>query len=186
MKIDKKRIEDYAWEMYQRGMKLHWKDTDPFEREDFSRYEDYNMYMEASEKILKKGTKKVYPIIEVPPTGNKCWVEGARTLCFVYSKHKGNFILEGYYGDVQEYLKKNYTKYFCYYSLWHNGKQRGFWKFWKERDVSILNPSKTFKHWKFRVISKEPQYSYRQKEKIKAKFEFKRMPNRWIPEFDKL
>jgi len=130
--------------------------------------------------------KKMLPVIKVPQNGHSNWIEGARTMCFVYSKHHGNFILEGYLGEVQQYLKENYTKYFCYFSMWYRSRSRGYWKFWKDRDVSILEPSKHRKDWKYKIVSKEPRYSYRQDIKIKAEIHLKRMPKRWIPEFDKL
>jgi hypothetical protein len=127
-----------------------------------------------------------YPVYTVPYSGRPNWAEGARTMCFVYSKHCGNFILEGYLGEVRAYLESYYTRYFCYFSMWHHGESRGYWRFWKNRDVTISEPSKSRKDWRFEVTSRDPRYSYRQGIKIKAELHFKRMPNRWIPEFDKL
>ena len=130
--------------------------------------------------------KKEYPVIKVPSNGHPDWMEGARTMCFVYSKHHGNFILEGYLGEVGEYLKNNYTKYFCYFSMWSGGISRGYWRFWKDRDVSIISPSKHRKDWKYKIVSREPRNSYRQELKTKYEISLKRLPKRWIPEFDKL
>jgi hypothetical protein len=202
-------IEDIAWSMYQRGIKVKWR-TEPLKREDFPQYEDYKMWMDSAKQYIKttplnqllmdnvgedvkfesslmvKLSKGKYPVIKVPANGHRDWMEGARTLCFVYSKHHGNFILEGYRGEVEEYLKKNYTKYFCYFSMWSQGRSRGYWRFWKERDVTISEPSKHRKTWKWTITSREPRYSYRQEFKIKHKIELKRLPKRWIPEFDKL
>jgi len=194
MEIDKKQIEDGAWDLYQHGIKVRWRIGEPLKREDFPQYEDYKVFMDASELFLKRKQRKEskktlkmkYPVIKVPSNEHPDWFEGARTMCFVYSKHLGNFILEGYRGEVEDYLKKNYTEYFCYFSMWSHGRSRGSWRFWKNRDVTILEPSKYRKDWKFKIISMEPRYSYRQEPKIKAEFHFKRMPNRWIPEFDKL
>ena len=138
------------------------------------------------DKLTEMNDKKKYPVLRVSATGIGDWYEGARTMCFVYSKHHGNFILEGYRGEVENFLKKNFTKYFCYYSMWSHGQSRGYWRFWKERDVTIMEPSKSRKDWKFKIISREPRYSYRQEYKVKAEIHFKRMPNQWIPEFDKL
>jgi hypothetical protein len=136
---------------------------------------------------VKKGR---YPIIDVPANGKPRWMYGAYTLCFVYSKHNGNFILRGYRGEVMEYLKKNYTHYFYYVSMWSNGRSRGHWEFWKEH-IGIFGPyrnSRTFKgksKWKFEV---RPYSSYKHVEdgyKDVESLWFKRMPHRWIPEFDK-
>jgi hypothetical protein len=128
--------------------------------------------------------KKKYPIIKVPANGKPDWYEGARTMCFVYSK-QGNFILEGYRGEVDSYLKKNYSHYFCYISMWHHGQSRGHWKFWKD-DVGIYEPSKTNREckWKYRVIKYDSKsISNRNK---KTEIQLKRLPKRWIPEFDNL
>lgn len=133
--------------------------------------------------------KKNYPVIKVPSNGKPNWGEGARTLCFVYSKHQGNFILEGYLGEVKNFLKANFTHYFCYFSLWHNGRSRGYWRFWKDNMVSIFQPSKVSKHWKYRVVQYVPDGGYGFSifnKKVNTVLEFKRLPKRWIPEFDKL
>ncbi len=131
-------------------------------------------------KETHEETKKRYPVIDVPASGKPDWYEGAYTLVFVYSKHKGNFILRGYRGEVEKYLKANYTHYFCYISMWSDGRSRGHWDFWKE-NIGIFSPSKGFKCWKYQVR----QYSTGKSLPEKILY-FKRMPKRWIPEFDKL
>jgi hypothetical protein len=188
-------IEDLAWQMYQSGSLIRWE-TKVTTREEFSNHSNYDMYMKAVKQHLAHGRipqfkvskppKTEYPVIRVPANGHPEWMEGARTMCFVYSKHHGNFILEGYLGEVQKYLKKNYTKYFCYFSMWSGGISRGYWRFWKDRDVTISEPSKHRKTWKYTITSREPRYSYRQEFKIKHEIKLKRLPKRWIPEFDKL
>ena len=137
-------------------------------------------------EIVSKSTRKKYnfPIIDVPASGNANWWEGAYTLCFVYSKHNGNFILRGWRGEVMEYLKKNYTHYFYYVSMWHNGISRGHWGFWK-KSVSVFRPSKPFKEWKYRVVKYVGKGSIFDNKK-EMEFSFKRMPKRWIKKFDKL
>jgi hypothetical protein len=191
----KKSIEDLAWNMYQRSSLIRWETT-PTLRENFSTHSNYDMYMTVIKEHLSKGRipqfkqykvpKTEYPVINVPANGHPEWATGARTMCFVYSKHHGNFILEGYRGEVEEYLTKNYTKYFCYYSMWSGGIHRGYWRFWKDRDVTIYSPSKHRKEWKYKIISCEPRYTHRQESKIKYEIRLKRLPKRWIPEFDKL
>jgi len=130
-------------------------------------------------------TKKQYPIIDVKPNGIPDWYTGAFTLCFVYSKNAGNFILRGFRGEVEKYLQKNYHHYFCYWSMWHNGQARGHWDFWKDH-VGFFEPSKARKDWKYQV---RPYTTFGEHgttpEQIKAMtFSFKRLPKRWIPEFD--
>jgi len=132
----------------------------------------------------KKGK---YPIIKVPANGRADWYEGARTWCFVYSRDDGNFILEGYRGEVEAYLKANYKHYFCYISMWSQGQSRGHWHFWKE-SVGIFSPSKAFKSWKYQIRPYSHTYGHQiDKEEIEKKtIWLKRLPKRWIPEFDKL
>ena len=131
--------------------------------------------------------KGKYPIIDVPANGKPNWSNGAFTLCFVYSKYHGNFILRGYRGEVMDFLKENFTHYFCYISMWHRGKSRGHWKFWKDKIVDIYEPnprSKYMRSYKYQVV-KHNRSNGNNFKQLK-KFEFKRMPHKWIPEFDKL
>jgi hypothetical protein len=203
--MDKKKIsiEDLAWEWYQSGMKIRWEvKTTP--REEFHQHENYEDYMKAVKQYLEKHghipefktekrtnlmSRREYPVIKVPASGNPNWGDGARTMCFVYSKNNGNFILEGYRGEVEEYLKKNHTHYFCYFSMWHFGHSRGYWRFWKDKSVTIFTPSKIAKEWKYRVIKYKPSDGYGYGVSTKKEdtvLKFKRLPKHWIPEFDEL
>lgn len=119
--------------------------------------------------------KKIYEVIEVPPSGKHGWIEGARSMFFVYSRNNGNFILRGFRGDVEKYLKQHYTHYFYYVSMWYNGRPRGYWKFWKD-SIYILSPSITQKKRKYTIASPNSE--------IKD-INLKRLPRRWIPEFNK-
>lgn len=133
--------------------------------------------------------KKKYPVIHVPAHGNPNWGDGARTMCFVYSKYNGNFILEGYRGEVEEYLQKNYTHYFCYYSMWYHGRSRGYWRFWKDKTVSIFEPTKIAKEWKYRVVKFVPKIGHGYNHLTRdpeITLRFKRLPKHWIPEFNDL
>jgi hypothetical protein len=128
--------------------------------------------------------KKEYTEIEVPSDGKPNWGDGARCMFFVYSKYKGNFILKGYLREVEKFLKENYTHYFYYNSMWHNGVSRGHWKFWKD-GVTIWEPnnSKRYKRVKYIVIKYKVDGYERKKV---SELAFKRLPKRWIPEFDRL
>jgi hypothetical protein len=132
-----------------------------------------------------KTMNKIYPVIQVPANGKPDWYTGARTLCFVYSKHHGNFILEGYRGEVMEFLKKNCTHYFYYVSMWHNGKARGHWGFWRNY-ITIAEPDKRVPKYrkpehKYRIFTRPDGYS----NSIEV-MKLKRLPKRWIPDFDDL
>jgi len=127
----------------------------------------------------------MYPVIKVPASGKPVWYGGARVMCFVYSKNDGNFILEGFSNEVEKYLKENYKHYFYYLSMWSHGQSRGYWRFWKDNDVSIFTPSKSRKDWKYLIVKygKQSDYHARQHE---VEISLKRLPKRWIPEFNKL
>ena len=149
---------------------------------------------------MDKNIKK-YPTIEVPSTGIPKWSGGAWGFYFMYTKHHGNFILKGFQREIEAWIKvKGYTHYFynavffCSNkgTLWSRpiGPARSYWGFWKE-SVGIFEPSKSGKKWsKYQVrryTSSYPgSYSSRNNNADKIRLSFKRMPHRWIPEFDKL
>ena len=197
MKNEILEVESLAWEMFKIKFGLGFrKNLTAEERENIiAKIPEYQHYRDEALKLYNKRQAKLanpdfvgkYPIIKVEASGIPDWYKGARTWCFVYSKNHGNFILEGFRGEVEEYLQKNYTHYFCFWSMWHMGQSRGHWDFWKD-SVGIFDPSRSRKDWKYLV---RPYSSYGEHtttpEEIKEKtFSFKRLPKRWIPEFDKL
>lgn len=129
-------------------------------------------------------SKKLYNVIDVPADGERKWYGGARTMAFIYSRDLGNFIVKGFSDEVEKYIKANYTHYFYYFSMWCNGESRGYWHFWKN-DVTILTPSRSSKSWKYRVV-KSYENGYPLPNNLKISLEFKRLPKRWIPEFNRL
>jgi hypothetical protein len=191
-----KTIEDIAWQVFLNKSRLSFiRELTPEEKKMILDVEGNEYYREQAQKIYEKKQlsllNKKYPVINVPSSGKHSWSGGAYTLCFVYSKFNGNFVLKGYYDEVKEYLKKNYTHYFYNMSLWHHGFSRDIWYFWK-KDIGIFEASV-----KERMKGKKTQIrpysdcSYGNKEmsaeEIKSKtLYFKRLPKRWIPEFDKL
>lgn len=197
--LKQQKIEDLAWELFQEILGLRFKNELSVEqKKKITDTEEYQQYLDRAKRVYEKREKKKlravhnkkYPVIDVPATGNPEWAGGAYCLCFVYSKYHGNFVLKGYYKEVQEYLKKNYTHYFCNKSLWYHGGNRDIWEFWKE-GVGIFEPhrnSKSYKgdaKWKFQV--REYNHDFTDEEhssKEKKSHWFKRMPHRWIPEFD--
>lgn len=188
-------IEKIAWNIFTTKLGIRLKrELTPEEKKKITDTPAFKYYHEEAVKHYEKKQKallnKKYPVIEVPATGKSTWMGGAYVLCFVYSKYKGNFVLKGYSKEVGEYLKKNYTHYFYYMSYWHQGFSRGHWDFWKET-VGIFEPDRKGRR-------KEKKYMVRpyggswvedapDKDEIKKKtLKFKRLPKRWIPEFDKL
>ena len=157
--------------------------------------EPFQEYIRLAEKQLEKRAKalavnKHYPVIEVPADGNSGMSWGAYVLCFVYSKHRGNFVLKGYMREVQAYLKKNYTHYFCNFSMQYMGSHRDSWSFWKE-GIGVHEPNR-YKKGRSKedmqfVVRPYVSWSCSDEEREKAdeqSLRFKRMPKRWIPEFD--
>jgi hypothetical protein len=194
---DQKKIEveNLAWELFQSKLGFRFRiDPTPEEKKCIIDTPEYQYYRDKALKIVDKKQKrkdklpliKKYPIIKVDAFGKPNWYKGARTWCFVYSKNFGNFILEGYVGEVKEYLEKNYTHYFCYVSMWSREQSRGYWLFWKN-DIGIFEPSKFRKNWKYEVRPYTGGRHNVSVEESDAKtLKFKRMPKHWIPEFDKL
>jgi hypothetical protein len=140
----------------------------------------------AGTTLFPHRPKKAYPIIKVPANGHPDWCEGARTWCFVYSRDSGNFILEGFRSEVEAYLKANYKHYFCYISMWSHGQSRGHWHFWKD-NIGIFSPSKAYKSWKYQIRPYSHTYGHQiSKEEIREMtIWLKRLPKRWIPEFNR-
>lgn len=191
----KEEIEKIAWEVFLMKSGLSFKrELTPDEKKKISEVDSYQYYRQEAEKIYEKKQKalqnKKYPEIEVPASGEPTRSGGAYCLCFVYSKYHGNFVLKGYMKEVQEYLKKNYTHYFCNYSLWHKGFNRDIWDFWKD-NIGIFHPSIRFTKRKGdRKIQVRPYSNWfdddvTTEEKKETTLRFKRMPKRWISEFDK-
>jgi hypothetical protein len=193
----KLKIEKIAWQRFlaKTGLSLR-KDLPLDIKKTITDLPDYQKYRDEALKIydqrqMKKEKavfNKKYPVINVPASGKPVWYGGARTMAFVYSRDHGNFVLEGFSQEVEEYLKKNYTHYFFYHSMWSDGQSRGHWKFWKD-NIGIFEPDKHRKTWKYEVRPYSGGYRHVElsTEELKRKtFHFKRLPKRWISEFNKL
>lgn len=199
MEIEKnEKLETLTWDIFLMKLGFGFKRELTKEEKQEILQADPNFHqkcIDETKKVLEKKEKsllnKKYPVIEVPASGKPNWGGGAYCLCFVYSKYNGNFVLKGYLKEVEEYLKKNYTHYFYNKSLWHHGFYRDIWGFWKD-GVGIFEPIRSgrgrkqsykievrpYVHWMDDVITK--------KEKSIKILTFKRLPKRWIPEFDNL
>lgn len=179
-------IEIIAWHVFQNKLNLNFKNDISFEeRKKITDVPEYQQYRDIAVKIYEKKQRallnKKYRVIDIPADGKSGMMGGAYTLCFVYSKHKGNFVLRGYMREVEEYLKKNYTHYFYNMSLWSQGFHRDIWRFWKD-DIGVFIASNRDRK-KGRKTEVRP---YWHDEIDDFTFKFKRLPKRWIPEFDKL
>jgi hypothetical protein len=131
--------------------------------------------------------EKELKVIEVPASGNPDWYDGAYCLVFVYSKYKGNFVVKGYRGEVEKYLKDNYTHYFANYTLWSSYGFRSIWRFWND-NYHIYQPDRR-RQKPDRDYPNKPHYKWRlhnYSKENKISLEFRRFPKRWIKEFDNL
>ena len=189
----KQKIEDLAWNIFQNKLGISFKrELTPEEKSKVTGDKSYEYYRDIAKKVFEKRERaaiknKKYPIIDVPASGKPEWSGGAYCLCFVYSKYKGNFVLRGYMREVEEYLNKNYTHYFCNFSLWHCAQNRDIWKFWKGK-YYISHPSRKEKKKGKKIVLRPYNFDsdFSEEELKERTFEFKRLPKRWIPEFDAL
>jgi len=200
--IREHEILELAIKIFKRNLGFSFKpDTKPEVIQKLVESEPFQNYIALATKEYDKRAKalannKMYPVIEVKADGKSGMAGGAWCMAFVYTKHKGNFVVKGYVREVEAYIKKNYTHYFYNLSLWHLGSHRDIWHFWKN-SVNIYEPDKYKKGVKkerliFRVRPRcdwswdvsEKEYKRQNKEADKVQLLFKRMPKRWIPEFD--
>jgi len=122
-----------------------------------------------------------YREIVLPNSGVKNWGEGAYTIAFVFSKTEGNYVLKGYYREVNKYLE-NKTHWFAKLTLWHQGNFRTIHKFWKN-EIIITEPNRK----KSKYI--ESQYKWRIKLHYiylnnNKELTFRRLPKRWVTEME--
>ena len=190
-------IEKTARQMFKTKLNITFKnELSDDQKKQITDVPEYQQYRDTAEKLWEKKQRallnKKYPVIVVAADGQSGMWGGAYTLAFVYSKHKGNVVVKGYMREVEEYIKKNFTHYFVNYSLWRRGMHRDIWEFWKS-GVGISTPSRYRKRTpkdelRFQVYPRSDSFKYDEGVERKRKAEtlyFKRMPKRWIPEFDK-
>lgn len=135
-------------------------------------------------KIFTQNTKamskkfKELKVIEVPASGKANWLGGAFCHAFVYSKFKGNFLVKGYYEEVKEYIKKNYSHYFVNYTLFGYNGFRDIWDFWLD-SVSLWEPDRKYSR------RKNSHKWFVGDRSVGIELYFRRLPKRWIKEFDR-
>jgi hypothetical protein len=131
--------------------------------------------------------EKELKVIEIPASGKPNWSGGAYCIAFLYTKTKGNLIVKGYYQEVEDYIKNDYTHYFVNYTLWSNGQSRSIWSFWAD-GYYISAPARK-KDKPSRFYDNKPSYKWRLRKFFaddKTELTFRRFPKRWIKEFDNL
>lgn len=139
----------------------------------FKRVKHYEYYVIMGANERKPGN--ILPETVLDPSGVPGWSGGAWTIAFVYS-NMGNFVVKGYYKEVQDELDKlsnGGVRYFVNISLWHAGRHRSIWKC---TNAFIHEPEKDNKfRWTF--------VKYRRGE-VRKSLSFRRLPKRWIPEIE--
>lgn len=133
--------------------------------------------------------KKWKDIREIPANGKPKWYGGAYTLAFVYS-NKGNILLKGYNTEVREYLRKLKSdgyKFIVNETMWHvdswtnKKKFRSIWRT-SGNGTYISAPDPKFKNDPSKL--KWVIENFDSNDRLILKF--KRLPKRWVSEFDKV
>ena len=122
--------------------------------------------------------------IIVPKVTKRSWSDGAYTIAFIYS-NKGNFVLKGFSGDVRHYLKdlvKRDYKYFANFTYWQYGMCRNHWLFYKDH-IYIFEPVLVGRMRKIPPYKSKFHYTVTNFTTVSK---FKRLPNKWIADFERL
>lgn len=121
-------------------------------------------------------------------------------IVFLYSK-TGNMVLKGNIDMIRDYINQNHPRSFYRVTYWQDGKEKfGTWDspclcihrgryqhvlegrkhFWLNQPVTISHFNK-----KYSICTYNPSAPFGKKFGEK-KLQLKRIPNKWIPEFDAL
>lgn len=103
-------------------------------------------------------------------TGRRFSDSDPYTIAFVYPKDAPPYVVKGMCDEVKEYIQVYSPVAFYRYTYWFNGKSRGGWKFTMPL-IYVWQKNKRFEVTDYRSG----------KGRIMS---FRRMPHRWIPEFD--
>lgn len=103
------------------------------------------------------------------------------SIAFVYSKCGRNCIVKGDHTLVREYIKNNFSYALVNFSMWKNGRSRNHWRFACDKKVHLyfLRSFVTSGNKKYvlRIISCSTYVTLKT-------LTFRRMPNRWIDDFN--
>lgn len=138
--------------------------------------------------------KRNYQVIKVQDSGKPDWGGGARTYAFVFDK-SGNYLVKGYMKEVEKYVQSHFKHYFVNYTLFNGKKiirgrygeilppQRNIWRFGDACGLHITEPNLSKNNYMPRYTVEPWGYDHN----VNAvRMTFRRMPNRWLPEFDAL
>jgi hypothetical protein len=126
--------------------------------------------------------KQKYQEINVPASGKKQWYGGVFTVAFIYAP-EGNFVLKGFMSEVEEYVRKHFTRYLVHYVLYYKGKTRTILHFSNSLGLHIESPN--LKGCDRRTRYEIYPYGYYVNPDA-VKLKFKRLPQYWLKEYDYL
>lgn len=102
-------------------------------------------------------------------------------IAFVYSKCGRNCIVKGDYTLVRDYVKNNFSYALVNFTMWKDGRSRNIWRFFSDEKVYLYyfkSPATSGKKkYVLRIISRSTYLTLKT-------LTFRRMPNRWIKDFD--
>lgn len=102
-------------------------------------------------------------------------------IAFVYPKSSmdDSFIIKGGLNDVKNFLSEYPFPFIVRYTLWKNGRQRGYWS----SNIKYLSILRNFKNVNGKFFLYEGMKIIFKKEVIKK---LNRVPRKWIKELDNL
>lgn len=102
-------------------------------------------------------------------------------IAFVYSKCGKNCVLKGNYQVIRDYVKDNFSYALVNFTMWKDGKSTNHWRFFSNEKVYLYNLKSSAtsgkKKYVLRIISCSTYLTLKT-------LTFRRMPNRWIDEFN--
>lgn len=101
---------------------------------------------------------------------------------FIYAP-EGNFILKGKENkdglpSLNDYIKKHFPICLYRYTYWENGESRGSWRFSCPR-MYVEGPSRRTNR-KYEIVA------FKELEKGRKVLTFRRIPKKWLPEYNEL
>ncbi|MFA5163884.1 MAG: hypothetical protein WC441_05205 [Patescibacteria group bacterium] len=126
---------------------------------------------------------------EIVVEGEPEWRMPKMYLCFVYAP-EGNFLVKGQnHETIKKLIKSRFP--ICLYrtTFWKNKKDRGYWSA-NHPDFSIMIDERLSPSWRNNGQAKKSNkntvsfYSRRNRNTTPVTFTCRRLPNKWIPEYD--
>lgn len=109
---------------------------------------------------------------------------------FVYAR-KGNFLVKGMLNEVEDYISHNLADALVNFTLFKDGQTRGYWKFINAEQKISLKIGSGIVRVTPRLVEENSSNNkgytvYLRSFSETKELHFKRLPHKWIPEFDLL